>query len=177
MKFISALFCMALMAGCSSVTLKEPFPDSELTSEEQESLTGIWHLYDSVMHVEFNGNDIPWAATVEWKGEDFVLAKFRIHIAKRNDTLYACMPAEPGSTNQYLFAEIKPTGEAIIIWGPDAHYFSKQVKNGMLKGSVDEGKHTVDVVLDTPASDILALISTNPSAIRYKEPLYYQRLK
>ena len=42
MKILSAIFCMAILAGCSSVTMKEPFPESKLTKEEQGQLTGTW---------------------------------------------------------------------------------------------------------------------------------------
>ncbi len=176
MKILSAIFCMVILAGCSSVTLKEPFPESQLTPEEQKQLTGTWRLDDSVMNVAFTSNGVPWMAGIDWKEEDFVLEKFRLYIAKRDDALYVCMPAEPSKTNEYLFAEIKPSDDGIYVWGPDADYFAQLVGNGTLKGSVKKGDHSVEVTLDTPAVEILELISTNHAAIDYKKPLYYQKL-
>ena len=176
MKILPAIFCMLIMAGCSSVTMEEPFPESKLTPEEQKALTGIWRLDNSVMNVAFTSNGIPWMAGIDWEDEDFVLEKFRLYITRRDDALYACMPAEPGVNNAYLFAEIKPADKGIIVWGPDADYFAKRVDNGTLKGSVKKGEHSVEVTLKTPAVEILELISTNHAAIDYKNPLFYQKL-
>lgn len=176
MKILPAIFCMVIMAGCSSVIMKEPFPESKLTIEEQKKLTGIWRLDNSVMNVAFTSNGIPWMAGTDWRDEDFVLEKFRLYITRRDDTLYACMPAESDTTNEYLFAEIKLTGNGIIVWGPDAGYFADLVDNGTLKGSVKRGEHSVEVSLETSAIEILELISTNQAAIDYRNPLFYQKL-
>ena len=86
------------------------------------------------------------------------------------------MPTDPGVTNTYLFVEIKPADDGIIVWGPDADYFATLVDNGTLKGSVKRGEHSVEVTLETPAVKILELISANHAAIDYKNPLYYQKL-
>ncbi len=176
MKLLPVIFCMVILAGCSSVTMNEPFPESQLTPEEQKELTGIWRMEEMVMNVAFTSNGVPWMAGIDWQDEDFVLDKFRLYITKRDDTLYACMPTDPGVTNTYLFAEIKPTDDGIIVWGPDADYFATLVDNGTLKGSVKRGEHSVEVTLETPAAKILELISTNHAAIDYKNPLYYQKL-
>lgn len=176
MKILPAIFCMVIMAGCSSVTMRAPFPESQLTPEEQKKLTGTWRLDNSVMNIAFTSNGVPWMAGVDWRDEDFVLEKFRLYITRRDDALYACMPTEPDVTNTYLFAEIKPVDDGIIIWGPDADYFAKLVDSGKLKGSVEKGEHAVEVTLEAPAVEILELISTNPAAIDYKNPLFYQKL-
>ena len=120
MRILAAIFCLAILAGCSSVTMKEPFPESPLTEKEQKQLTGTWQLDESVVHVAFTSNGVPWLAAVEWKDDDFVLNKSRLYFAKRNDSLYVCMPTEPDETSEYLFAEIKPTGKGVNAWGPDA---------------------------------------------------------
>jgi len=176
MKILPAIFCLVILAGCSSVTMKDPFPESKLTPEEQKQLTGIWRHDNSVMNVAFTSNGVPWMAGVDWKDEDFALEKFRLYFARRDDAMYACMPAEPGATNEYLFGEIKLAGSGINVWGPDAEYFARLVDNGILKGSVKKSEHTVEVTLETPAVEILELISTNRAAIDYKAPLFYQKL-
>lgn len=176
MKILSTIFCMVILAGCSSVTIKEPFPESKLTEEEQKQLTGTWQLEEAVGQVAFTSTGIPWIATVDWKDDNFVLNKSRLYFAKHNDSLYVCMPTEPDKTSEYLFAEIKPTSQGINAWGPDAVYFGKLVESGTLKGSVKRGEHSISVSLETPAAEILELISTNPAAIDYKNPLLFQKL-
>ncbi|MEN8254197.1 MAG: hypothetical protein ABFR33_01895 [Verrucomicrobiota bacterium] len=177
MKILPAIFCLAILAGCSSVTMKEPFPESPLTEKEQQQLTGTWRLDESVMHVAFASNGVPWLATVEWKDADFVLNKSRLYFARRNDSLYVCTPIEPDDTSEYLFAEIKPNGKGVNVWGPDAAYFGKLVESGTLKGSVEKGEHSTEVKLETPAAEILELIATNHAAIDYKTPLLFQKLE
>ena len=176
MKSFAVGLCVLFMAGCSGVTLKEPFPKSQLTEQEQKQLTGTWLMDDTVIHIEFTSNGVPWLATVDWEDNDFRLEKSRLYFTKRNDTLYVCMPTEPNNLNEYLFAEIKPDGNDLIAWGPDADYFGKMVENGTLKGSVERGEHSTRVELETPAGEILELIATNPAAIDYKTPLFFQKL-
>ncbi|MCK5675920.1 MAG: hypothetical protein KAH99_02780 [Verrucomicrobia bacterium] len=86
------------------------------------------------------------------------------------------MPTEPDKTDEYLFAEIKPTGKGVNAWGPDADYFGKLVESGTLKGSVERNKHSTSVKLETPAVELLELITTNHAAIDYKTPLLFQKL-
>jgi len=178
MRILPAIFCMAILVGCSSVTMKEPFPESQLTKEEQAQLTGTWQLDGTVGHVAFASNGVPWLATVEWTDDDFVLGKSRLYFTKRNDSLYVCMPTEPDETSEYLFAEIKPAanGENVNAWGPNAVFFGNLVANGQLKGSAEKDAHSITVELETPAVEILELISTNHAAIDYKNPLLFQKL-
>ncbi|RKX38360.1 MAG: hypothetical protein DRP64_15815 [Verrucomicrobia bacterium] len=176
MKILSAVFCMAILVGCSSVTMKEPFPGSQLTEKEQNQLTGTWQLDESVVHVAFTSNGVPWLAAVEWQDNDFVLNKSRLYFTKHNDALYVCMPTESDETSEYLFAEIKPAGKGINAWGPDAAYFGKLVESGTLKGSVERDEHSTSVKLETPAVEILELIATNHAAIDYKTPLLFRKL-
>jgi len=176
MKILPAIFCMAILVGCSSVTMKEPFPESKLTKKEQGQLTGTWRMDETVGHVAFTSNGISWLAGVDWKDDDFRLEKSRLYFTKRNGSLYVCMPTEPDETSEYLFAEIKPTGKGVNAWGPDAAYFGKLVESGTLKGSVERGEHSTSVKLETPAAEILELIATNHAAIDYKNPLLFQKL-
>lgn len=176
MKIFPAILCVAILAGCSSVTIKEPFPESPLTPKEQQELTGTWRLEESVIQIAFTGNGVPWMAIVEWKDEDFALNKSRLYFTRHNEALYVCMPAEPGETNKYFFAEIKPTDQSLVVWGPDADYCAQLVDRETLKGSVKRDKHSTTVSLETPAVEILELISTNQAAIDYKNPLLFQKL-
>lgn len=178
MKILYAVLCTIILAGCSSVTIQEPFPESPLTAQERQQLTGTWQLEGSVWQVAFTSNGIPWMAAVEWKDEDFRIRKSRLYFTKHNAALYVCMPTEPDRENEFLFAEIKPAdnGKSVNAWGPNIDYFSGLVENGQLKGSVNKGEHAVTVRLESPAVEILGLISTNHATLNYKTPLLFQKL-
>lgn len=178
MKILYAVLCAIILAGCSSVTMKEPFPETPLTAQEQQQLTGTWQLEGSVWQVAFTSNGIPWMAAVEWKDEDFRTSKSRLYFTRHNDALYVCMPTEPDREDEFFFAEIKPVanGKRVNAWGPDIDYFVALAEGGLLKGTVNKGEHSITVRLDTPATEILELISTNPAALNYKEPLLFKKL-
>ncbi len=165
MKTFVFVICMLVLAGCTSVLLKEPFPETKLTEKEQNMLTGVFEA-DPTLHLNFTSNGVPWLATIEWKNDDYRINKHRVNFTRRGDALYISMPDEPDS-GEYFFAEIKPGHQEIYVWIPDADFFKPLVQAGKLKGSIGKG----EVVLDTPAAEILELIATNPAAINYKEPL------
>jgi hypothetical protein len=116
-------------------------------------------------------------AGIEWNNDDFSLERTRLYFTRFDETLYVCMPAEPGQHEEYLFGEIKLDSEKAYVWGPDVDFFVRQVESGALKGSVDKNKHTTSVLLEAPARDILELISTNQAAIDYRNPLIIRKLK
>ena len=176
MRLFVAGLCVLFMAGCSSVTMKEPFPESALSEKEQSQLTGTWRLDETVMQVAFTSNGVPWLAVTEWKDNDFVLNKSRLHFTKHNDALYVCMPSEPGDTNEFFFAEVQTDGNKAFVWIPDADFFAGLVKNGTLKGAVEKDKHSKSITLDNNALEILEFVSTNRAAFDYRNPLLFQKL-
>ena len=175
MKFSMLALAGLLMAGCSSVTMKEPFPDSALSMEKRNKLSGTWLLDDTVLHVAFDSNGVPSLATTDWENDRFVLSTFRPHAAKRRNTLYFSMPAEPsGTASNQIFAEIALNGDRMFVWLPDVEFFRSQIEAGKIKGTIDGSD---DIVIETPAADILSLISTNSAAMDYKKPLVLNKLK
>ena len=177
MKTMIAVLCSLILMGCSSVLIKEPFPETVLTEKERENLQGAWRVDDSVIHVAFTHDGIPWYAAVEWKDDDFRLEKERLYFSRHNDTLYVCMPNDPGKTNGYYFAECKQEGDRAIIWMPDGDVFEKLVEQGILKGTVEQDTYSSSIKLDTPAVAILELLATNPAVFNYKNPVVLEKLK
>lgn len=171
------LLSILLLTGCSSVLMKEPFLDSELTPKERTAFSGTWRYDKQVMNVAFTSNGVPYLATVDWKDDQFVLNKYRLHATKKGNALYVSMPVEPnGQPANYFFAEIQPDGNRIYLWPGRADFFEKWIQSGSIKGSVDTKGQSKDIVLETPASDILGLISTNSAALDYKHPLILEKL-
>jgi len=176
MKLPVALLCVCFVAGCSSVLMKEPFPESKLADEEHSQLEGVWHIGDGVVIIAFASNGTPWMATVDWEDDDFVLNKSRLYFTKRNDSFYVCMPSEPGKTNEYIFAEFNLDSGKALVWTPDEDIFEELIGSGTLKGFVEKDKHSKSISLETKAEEILELISTNSAVFDYKSPLLFQKL-
>lgn len=177
MKSFMAAVCVLMVAGCSSVLMKEPFPDSTLTEQQKTELTGRWRIDDDVVSLAFASNGVPWLAMVEWKDDRFQLNTYQLHFTRRGDALYLSMPVEPnGEKGGYYFAEIKAGGGNITVWSPSVAAFEGLLKIGSLKGSVKTTGHAKEISLETPAQEILELIATNPATIDYKNPLVFQKL-
>lgn len=179
MKTMLPFLCMILLAGCSSVEMKEPFPVSQLSEKEREQLEGAWKVDEAVFYVAFASNGVAQLAGIDWDKEDevFRLESFPLHFAKCNGALYVSMPQESDEPDRFIFAELKTDSSTIVAWMPNLDLFEKLVDQGKLKGTVEKEKHSKEILLDMPAADILELISTNPATINYKDPLVFQRLK
>jgi len=157
--------------------MREPFPESALSEKEQSQLTGTWRLDETVMQVAFTSNGVAWLAGIEWEDEDFRIEKFRLHFTKHGGALYVSMPVEADRKESgYLFAEIKQDGNQAFVWGSDVDFFVELVKNGTLKGYVEENKHSKSITLESSSAEILELVSTNRAAFDYKNPLLFQKL-
>ena len=183
MKAVFAILCATLLAGCSNVEMKEPFPVSPLSEDERAQLEGLWREDDDVVQVAFASNGIAYLANVEWNKEDeeFRLETIPLHFAKREKKLYVSFRTEDkdggSEPSGYVFLEVKPSNRNAILWPANAEFFEGLVRSGKLKGSIEEGKHATTVRLDTPAADILGLVATNAAAFNYKEPTVLQRLR
>ncbi len=177
MKTMWFMLCAMLLTGCSSVVMQEPFPDTQLADQEREALEGVWKLDRTVVYLAVDSNSVPWLATVDRKAGNFVLQKYQLRITKHKDALYVSMPAEPDATNKFVFAEVKSSDKALIAWMPDIGFFEEKIANGTLKGTVEKDKHSTEILLDTPANEILELISSHADSFDYKSPLVFQRLE
>ncbi len=173
MKLFVAGLCGLLLAGCTAVVMKEPFPETKLTEEEQEQIEGVWQFEESALYIAFTTNGIPWMAMVDWEDEDFKLLKYRLHLTKHNDSRYVCMPIEPGETNQYFFMEFTMDDDKALVWFPDNEVFEKWIEDGTLAGAEEDGS----IKLNSPAKEILEFISTNSAAFNYKEPMQLRKLR
>lgn len=177
MKTVIYSLFLVLLVGCSSILLKEPFPDSEMTEQERNELRGTWQIDKDVLYVEFTTNSVPWLSVVEWEDNQFQLNKHRLHFTKKNDALYVSTSTEPnGQQSNFFFAEINPRGQDIVLWLPDLDFFEKQIQTGTLNGTVRGGTNPKEIVLDTPATELLELIATNSDAINYKDPLIIKKV-
>ena len=173
MKIFLSMLCGVWLVGCTAVTMKEPFPETKLSEEEREALIGAWYLEDEmVYHVAFTSNGVPWMAWMEWADEKFQTRQMRIHFTKHADSLYFCLPVEPGETNEYLFAEFQQDEGKALVWLPDEDACEGLVEKGLL----EKDEAAEDLRLRNPAEDVLELIATNSAVFNYKEPIILRKL-
>jgi hypothetical protein len=174
MKLIALVMIALMLTGCSSIVMQTPFPDTDLTKEEMSSLRGTWQLGEAALSIEFTTNGLPRMAFVEWKDGRFQLVERELHVTRRKDAYYLSLQAEEQG---HLFAAFKPQQNEILVWGPDPAFFKNRIASGELKGSIKEESQSVEIMLTTPAHEILELIATEPAAIDYTDPLILKKLK
>lgn len=173
----SCLLIALLLSGCSSVVMKEPFPDSPLTQQDIQALRGTWQLEDAVFHVDFTSNNAPRMASVRWEDDAFSLVEYNMHIAKRDGTFYFSVEALPEDDVQgHFFAALCLRNDEILIWGPDIDFFKSMVASNRLEGSVRQDEHTAQISITAPAAQVLELISTNAAAIDYEVPVIANKI-
>ncbi|VGO22526.1 hypothetical protein [Pontiella sulfatireligans] len=182
MKTWLSVLCIALLAGCSSVEMKEPFPVSPLSDEVRAQLEGTWQIDESVFHIAFASNGVAQLACMEWdeEKEAFEMKTFPLYFAKQGKVLYVSMRGEDepcAAPGGYTFMEVKPNDGQLVAWMANTDYFKEQVAAGKLKGTVEKDKHSTTVKLDAPSLEILGLISTNNAAFNYKEPIVLRRVQ
>lgn len=177
MKAVLCSIAVMVLAGCSSVVMQEPFPDSTLTREEMEALRGTWHSENDVFYVDFTTNGMPAMASVEWKNNQHTLIRHDLHIAKRGDSFYLSVNADTGDEpEEHVFAAFKPRDGEIIVWGPDLEFFKNQIAEEKLKGTVKEDGNATEIHLTSPSTVILERVATDRDAFDYDEPLIFKRL-
>ncbi len=177
MKWLFPALCLLLLAGCSNVVMMEPFPETPLTDQEKGAMEGTWRIGDDTFRLAFDRSGAAWLAQLDWEDDEFKIQLFRLCCARRGDVIYVSMPQEPGATNRYLFAEIKPQGDTALAWMPNSEFFQAQVEGGQLEGTVEGKPNHPEIRLAAPASAILDLLSTTPGAIDYKNPMVFERIR
>lgn len=174
MKTFWTVILGALLAGCSAVTMREPFPETKLPEEVRQNLNGTWMVVGEglVYYMDTSINRKPTLAWVDENESGLFLEKARIYFTQTNDSLYACMPTDKGVTNEFLFGELKVEEDLVVIWTPSENIFERLVESGKLEA----GRNEDVLTLESPAADILKLVSTNSAAFNYKGPILLRRL-
>jgi len=183
MKTLLGIACL-LLAGCSAVVMTQPFPNSRLSGEEQDKLTGSWRIageeeeaFTGIYHVAFNSNGVPQLAVVDFEDDEFKLIKVPITVNQQNDKYYVSVQEDEADTNSpYFFMEFKPTSQGVVLWLPDKDALGGMVEAGILEGGYKDGKKKNNLRLTSPATNILELITTEYEVFDYKEPILMQRL-
>jgi len=177
---VSILLLLSVMAGCSSVTVKQPLPrmadDSELAAFE-----GEWVSEGQILYVRFGADGIGRFAGVDWKEDRFSLDEGEIIVSKGAGKSYLSLRLmENGKwLDGYYIAQYRFTGQGdLILWLPDIGAFADAVGNRRLDGVVEKGSQTGSVVVTSTPEKVLAFLNDPASGalFDYSDPLIIKKL-
>ena len=176
--------CALFLTGCSAVVMNEPFPNTPLPAKEQDKLTGSWMVagekteaFPGIYHVAFNSNGVPQLAVVDFEDDQFKLMQIPITVNQQGENFYLSVREDEADTNSpYIFMEFKATSQGVVLWLPDKEALGGMVEAGILEGGYKDGKKKNNLLLTTPSTNILKLITTEYEVFNYKEPILLQRL-
>jgi len=177
---LSVLLLPALLAGCSSVTVKQPLPRMA-DAAEQAAFEGEWVSEGQILYVRFDGKGIGHFAGVDWKDDRFRLDEGEITISKGAEKgfLSARIMENGKWLDGYYFAQYRFTdGGDLILWLPDVGAFADAVEKKKLDGIVEKGRQSRSVVVTSTPDKVLAFLNdpANSALFDYREPMIVKRL-
>lgn len=87
-----------------------------------------------------------------------------------------------GDDGEFYFAYYVLAGKApiLMVWGPDLELFQGAIKEGKLKGTVEEGEYESHVTIDEPTASLCAFIkdhgTTNAFVVGSPYVIVYRRI-
>lgn len=177
---LSILFLLAVLAGCSSVTVKQPLP-SMADAAELAAFEGEWVSEGQILYVRFGADGIGRFAGVDWKEDRFSLDEGEIIVSKGAEKGYLSVRLmENGKwLDNYYIAQYRFTGQGdLILWLPDIVAFADAVGKGKLDGVVEKGSHTGSVALTSTPEKLMAFLNdpANGALFDYREPMIIKKL-
>jgi hypothetical protein len=177
---LSILFLLAVLGGCSSVTVRQPLPRMA-DADELAAFEGEWVSEGQVLYVRFGADGIGRFAGVDWKDDRFRLDEGEIIISKGTERSYLSVRVmENGKWSEgYYIAQYRFTGQGdLILWLPDIGAFADAVGKGRLDGVVEKGSHTGSVLVTSAPEKVMAFLNNpaNGAIFDYREPMIIKKL-
>lgn len=150
-RFVSVLFGVVFIAGCTSVTSRKLVGETPVTLDAK-LWNGTWtDDAEAVIYLRVKDatNGVLEAATVELSDTELKFNKFEVRVRQSGAWLWANFKDE-GETG-YTFVRLAEPDRHLLVWSPDPAAFVKRVKAGTLTGELlkdDQGKESGSVVLD-----------------------------
>jgi hypothetical protein len=179
-RLMAVILLVLALAGCSSVTIKQPLPRTA-DSAEQARFEGEWVTGDQIIYMRFGSNGIGQFAGVDWKNGQFTCEKGEFIVSKgtASNFLSVRIPENGKMQEMYFFVQYYFTREGeLVVWLPEAKAFADAVEKGKLLGTVERGKSSISVVLTGTPEKILAFLNdpANGTMFDYKEPMIFKKL-
>lgn len=147
------LLCIALLqCSCSAVLTKEHIADR---TEDllQEKLEGTWQHEEGVFQIEFDDEGTGWGAGIEWEEGAFKLSQGRLQAKKFGDAYLMTLepiiedPDDRPDGHLLIRFSFLESGE-VHFYPPDVSAFEALVQKKELKGQIEKGKYSTQVLLD-----------------------------
>ncbi len=162
-QFVPVLIGLLLLAGCTSVTSRQPVGAQPVTLDPKV-WNGTWTDDDEAvlfLWVKDATNGVLEVAGPNITETGITLEKFDVHIRKTGDWWWASFKEEKAPA--FTFVRVSEPGTYLLAWSPDPAAFVARIKAGLLKGELlkdTEGKESGSVVLDElPPEHLRALES------------------
>lgn len=172
---IIAALGLVLCYGCSTVTMKQPLAQSELTEQERQDMAGTWVGDKTVLYLQFNAQGSPVLAAVEWKNDAFSVNKFDLHITRSGSNSY--LSVKDDKSGRYLLAQFHVKDNQALVWAPEVKAFAELIRQGTLHGEAvkDQDSPASEVRIEDPADSVLKVLNASDKLFNYKEPVLILR--
>lgn len=165
--------------SCSVVLTKAPIAD-KTDAILQEQLSGIWQHEDGTIQFEFDSKGVGHVASLEWNEEKFSISQGEVQAATFQGESFLSLKPQvedpdeetPGMFFGHFFLT---ENEELRMRKADLDVFEKLVASGEVKGTVEKGKYSTQVIVE----DVRPLLQ-NPDAVKElftdKDALLLRRL-
>lgn len=177
---VAAIALVWVLAGCSSVVILQPLPQ---TPDQQEHglLEGTWVSEDSVVSLRFASDGIGRIASLDWREDQFQLDEARLMICKGLAGSYFTIRVREHGTweDHYYFVRYRLTSRGdLLIWVPAVDAFSAAVASGSLEGTVAKGTWGTRVTVTSAPEKVLSFLNgcQNEKLFDWQEPIVLRRL-
>lgn len=177
---LSVLLLLPALAGCSSVTVRQPLP-LMADAAELADFEGDWVSEGQVLHLRFGADGIGRLAGLEWRDDRFIVNEGELVVSRGAERSFLSVRlTENGSWLEgYYFVQYRFTGQGdLVLWLPDAAAFADAVAKGKLAGTVEKGSNAGSVAIASPPEKLLAFLTdpANGSLFDYREPMIVKKL-
>jgi hypothetical protein len=177
---VSLFGIILLQCSCSAVLTKAHI--AEKTDDLlQEKLAGTWQHEDGVLQVEFDEEGKGHTGSLDWEDEAFRVSRGIVQaatIGENSFLTFEYISDDPDDRPPgFMMTRVLFTEEGELRFQPaDLKTFEKLVENGELKGKVEKGRYSTQVLIE----DARPLIESSDSIDKLfpepEEPLRFRRL-
>ena len=174
------MVALLVFSGCSTVTTTQPL-SSDPKPIDKEQFEGVWLSNDQLLHVMFADNGVGKIAGLEWKDDQFNIARGEMIVADADGkNLLSVRFEEDGKwPDEYFFVEYKFSEQGdLILWAPDPEAFKTLVEEKKLKGTVKQDKNSTNVTITNMPEVFLKVVNSQESMklFEYKEPVILKKI-
>lgn len=173
--------CLALLVcGCTSVSITQPL-SKEPKAIDREKFEGVWLMDNEPFHVRFGTDGIARIAGMEWKDNQFHVARAEMVVTKGvKHNFLSIRTQEDGKwTDGYGFVQYKFTDQGdLVIWIPNGGVFKEAVENKQLDGEIKKVQHSTEITITSDREKLLEFINDpdNLKLFEYRDPLILRKL-